>query len=182
MIRTIENGSQYDTANVVSLTDVLEDDPQSLIGAQGFFGDSLRILDEQVALNRVRTVSEVDSTARTDSVFRCVREDGPAVWYGLFLPQDKVKLKKPEQKYRPFKTLDELYRTLHSFLGDVIVWRYINTKDLIFKGTITGLIENYEGELKYVCLAGIRWGTEQLFEQMEWRGTNGEWHPFGTRE
>ena len=98
----------------------------------------------------------------------------------MFLPADKVK--KPERKWRPFRSFEELSETLNKGIGSEIIFR--NKKDPLRK--ITTLIVGYITEDNREDLIQLGVGTLPLssyFEEIEiWDNVAKQWQPFGATE
>lgn len=144
------------------------------VGDEGYFADNIEELKTEV--NRTRMIAEI----LDDHAF-CFRT--PSNRYSFFLPLDAVKEDKPEKKYRPFKTINELEKSLnkvnrsaHQFMcvGNDIFIRNIN-KNQITHLIITRIDRDAEtNEVFFVN--GM--SPIHLFNNYEIR-VGVEWLPFG---
>lgn len=100
--------------------------------------------------------------------------------FALFLPAEKV-IEAPK-KYRPFRDIEELKRTLGVELGDVVIYRRIGDLDGSFYALFDGhLIDG--GEYRF-CLSSFStfWSFQMAFDSIEYRSQDGTWKPFGVEE
>lgn len=144
------------------------------VGDEGYFADNIEELKTEV--NRTRMIAEI----LDDHAF-CFCT--PTNRYSFFLPLDTVKEDKPEKKYRPFKTINELEKSLnkvnrsaHQFMcvGNDIFIRTIN------KNQITHLIiTRIDRDAKTNEVINVNGMSPiYLFNTYEIR-VGAEWLPFG---
>lgn len=136
------------------------------VGDEGYFADEIEELKTE---NRTRRIAEI----LDDHAF-CFCT--PTNRYSFFLPLNAVKKDKPEKKYRPLKSIEEMGRFFnHSVM---------NANNFItYRSKITG--EIYIELLFSVCrdkddilLSINNIPVQNLFKYFEIR-KNGEWLPFG---
>ena len=137
------------------------------VGDEGYFADEIEELKEEN--NRTRVITEIID----DHAF-CFRT--PTNKYSFFLPLNAAKKDKPEKKYRPLKSIDEM-----ECLFDCSVMSAKNF--LTYRNKTSGKI--YIELLFSVCrdkddiLISINnIPVQNLFKYFEIR-KNGEWLPFG---
>ena len=137
------------------------------VGDEGYFADEIEELKAED--NRTRRIAEI----LDDHAF-CFRT--PTNRYSFFLPLNAAKKDKPEKKYRPLKSIDEM-----DCLFDCSVMSAKNF--LIYRNKASGKI--YIELLFSVCrdkddiLRSINnIPVQNLFNYFEIR-KNGEWLPFG---
>ncbi len=137
------------------------------VGDEGYFADEIEELKEEN--NRTRVITEIID----DHTF-CFRT--PTNKYSFFLPLNAAKKDKPEKKYRPLKSIDEM-----ECLFDCSVMSAKNF--LTYRNKTSGKI--YIELLFSVCrdkddiLISINnISVQNLFKYFEIR-KNGEWLPFG---
>lgn len=137
------------------------------IGDEGYFADNIEELKTEN--NRTRMIAEI----LDDHAF-CFRT--PTNRYSFFLPLNAVKKDKPEKKYRPLKSIDEM-----DCLFDCSVMSAKNF--LTYRNKASGKI--YIELLFSVCrdkddilLSINNIPVQNLFNYFEIR-KNGEWLPFG---
>lgn len=137
------------------------------VGDEGYFADEIEELKAED--NRTRVITEIID----DHAF-CFRT--PTNRYSFFLPLNAAKKDKPEKKYRPLKSIDEM-----ECLFDCSVMSAKNF--LTYRNKISGKI--YIELLFSVCrdkddiLSSINnIPVQNLFNYFEIR-KNGEWLPFG---
>lgn len=137
------------------------------VGDEGYFADKIEELKAED--NRTRVITEIID----DHAF-CFRT--PTNRYSFFLPLNAAKKDKPEKKYRPLKSIDEM-----ECLFDCSVM--IAKNFLTYRNKTSGKI--YIELLFSVCrdkddiLSSINnIPVQNLFNYFEIR-KNGEWLPFG---
>lgn len=137
------------------------------VGDEGYFADEIE--DLKAEDNRTRRIAEI----LDDHAF-CFRT--PTNRYSFFLPLNAAKKDKPEKKYRPLKSIDEM-----DCLFDCSVMSAKNF--LTYRNKTSGKI--YIELLFSVCrdkddiLRSINnISVQNLFNYFEIR-KNGEWLPFG---
>lgn len=137
------------------------------VGDEGYFADEIEELKAEN--NRTRRIAEI----LDDHAF-CFRT--PTNRYSFFLPLNAAKKDKPEKKYRPLKSIDEM-----NCLFDCSVMSAKNF--LTYRNKTSGKI--YIELLFSVCrdkddiLRSINnISVQNLFNYFEIR-KNGEWLPFG---
>lgn len=137
------------------------------VGDEGYFADEIEELKAED--NRTRVITEIID----DHAF-CFRT--PTNRYSFFLPLNAAKKDKPEKKYRPLKSIDEM-----ECLFDCSVMSAKNF--LTYRNKTSGKI--YIELLFSVCrdkddiLSSINnIPVQNLFNYFEIR-KNGEWLPFG---
>lgn len=144
------------------------------VGDEGYFADEIEELKTEN--NRTRKIVEIFD----DHAF-CFRT--PTNRYSFFLPLDAVKEDKPKKKYRPFKTINELEKSLnkvnrsaHQFMcvGNDIFIRNIN-KNQITHLIITRIDRDAETN-EVLFVNGM--SPIHLFNNYEIR-VGAEWLPFG---
>lgn len=144
------------------------------VGDEGYFADEIEEL--KTKNNSTRRIVEIFD----DHAF-CFRT--PTNRYSFFLPLDAVKEDKPKKKYRPFKTINELEKSLnkvnrsaHQFMcvGNDIFIRNIN-KNQITHLIITRIDRDAETN-EVLFVNGM--SPIHLFNNYEIR-VGAEWLPFG---
>lgn len=153
-------------------TIVTEEEAKAYIGKQGYFGNSLEDLEEEINKYGSDELEEVVHEKYTSNIFR---PRGYESTYSLFLPDDKVKRLKEPTKWRPFKDHNEFKAWVGKDVGETIRTREISSK-YDSEDLITGL--NY----KTICLASTCYNYDELFNQYEWLNPRNEWQPFGVGE
>lgn len=140
------------------------------VGDVGYFADSLLVLGDRVSMDCRGVIGDIKD--RQAYCFK-IKDDND---FSFFLPLDAVKEDKPEKKYRPLKSIDEM-----DCLFDCSV---MSAKNFItYRSKATG--EIYIELLFAVCrdkndiLRSINnIPVQDLFNSFEIR-KNGEWLPFG---
>lgn len=137
------------------------------VGDEGYFADSIENLKTED--NRTRMIEDI-----SDNDAFCFRT--PSNKFSFFLPLNAAKKDKPEKKYRPLKSIDEM-----DCLFDCSVMSAKNF--LTYRNKTSGKI--YIELLFSVCrdkddiLRSINnISVQNLFNYFEIR-KNGEWLPFG---
>ena len=141
---------------------------------RGYFADEIEELKTEN--NRTRRIVEIFD----DHAF-CFRT--PTNRYSFFLPLDAVKEDKPKKKYRPFKTINELKKSLnkvnrsaHQFMcvGNDIFIRNINKNQITH--LIITMIDRDAETNEVLFVNGM--SPIHLFNNYEIR-VGAEWLPFG---
>ena len=159
---------QFDKKDVFTL--VTAEEAKAYIGKQGYFGDSLEELEEDIKNKYKMQLENVYPDRYTSIVFRPYASDTS---YGLFIPVDKIKEIEKPKKWRPFKNSKEFINTVKKCLGDSITFRYKEENE----SNSSALITSFSKEL-YVTFGGRSYSYEQLFYYLEWFNGN-TWKPFG---
>lgn len=157
-------------------TIVTEEEVKAYIGKLGYFGDSLEELEEKINKDDCDELAEVVHENYTSNAFRPRGYDSA---YGLFLPNDKVK---KEKKYRPFKTIAEIIKTLLISFGDPIRFRHKNNPKMVQIGIFNGYCEKGD-KLDYITIGAWICGIQSLFDYYEfYDNKTKEWRTFGVEE
>lgn len=165
-----EENFNFNVKDVISWSN--NQDANQYIGHEGYFGDSLSELDLAVYNGNIFTLNVVSVGAS-----QCFYSVERGAYFGFFLPEDKAKEVKKEEKYRPF-TVDEIGVICMSYYR----FRNKKTKDE-YMGMLTGVIrKSAENESDIVCIGCFQGSLEELFEQYELMGENEQWQPFGIKE
>lgn len=133
------------------------------------------LLTTKVALVTKATVKDID-----DNDSRCFLAqplDGKVVFhYGFFLPVDAVKEDKPEKKYRPLKSIDEMHCLFDcSVMSAKNFLTYRNkTSGKIYIELLFSVCRDKDDILRSINNIPV----QNLFNYFEIR-KNGEWLPFG---
>ena len=139
------------------------------IGKEGYFGDSIRSLESEIKDGCIDTLKDISPDNDVDAIFGAETID---LWYGLFLPVDKVKEVK-DKGWRPYKDFNEFnYK-----VGDIVHLRSKEHHEFEYLFLITGFIYSS----KAVCLNGELNDFGYLFSAYEIK-SQGEWKPFGVKE
>lgn len=137
---------------------------------KGYFANSIFDFKD---LKRLCVYGEYDDYREHDKCFSCrAYSNGIAEceWFTYFIPEDDLKPKEPEKKYREYKDLDEFFDVTGLEIGDLIKLKFPGNNVaelLIVGGCDNGL---FIGIHKYTF--------KQLFEMVE-ISISGEWQPFG---
>ncbi len=156
------------------------------LSVTGFFGNSLSEIDDEIERynkgeeDRLHELYQISDNGCYCFGYALYFDDTGAFAgtnnFAFFLPVDKVKADKPEKKYRPLKSIDEMDRFFnHSVMS---------AKNFItYRSKVTG--EIYIELLFAVCrdknnvLSSINnIPVQDLFDNYEIR-KNGKWIPFG---
>ena len=98
-------------------------------------------------------------------------------WYAYFIPEDALKPKEPEKKYRAFSLneFSELYA-----IGDVVTYR-LKDCEVIEQSMLIGFQSSGDEDIPgngYVLIGNCRYGFMKLFNNYELKHLD-HWQPFG---
>ena len=143
------------------------------IGKQGYFGDSIAELDNQIqgVFKNILTDIFASDTDRASFPFG---NDDEETW-SLFLPADKVKEVEEPKKWRAFKDYQEFTTWTKKSVGDVIYIRTRNNKEENYISVIISFISL----TKIIIIGKDNFSLFQLFNDYEWLDEQGEWKTFG---
>lgn len=156
----------FDRKDVFSWSNAEE--AKQYIGEKGYFADGafeniddwqLDVLDEIYLDSDVRTVFQAQSS-----------------FYGLFLPEDKIKEVEEPKKWRAFRTFEEFVLAV-GLIGCHIRYRFKDDISNEFFAVIVGF--NYEAQT--VTINNSIYSFKELFNKFEFY-KNQKWQPLGVEE
>lgn len=155
---------------------------KDIIGAEGYFGDSIRDLTKNVERGDVKTL--IDINADDGYCFGTRKE---LRYYLFFLPKDKVKVKK---SYRPFNSIDELFDFFYP-PKDTIYNSIEKAESLLGKKLVLRKLEN--DQIKVMVIQDIEFNNTNgniylnnlsldcIFNAYDIE-KDSQWVPFGVKE
>ncbi len=155
-------------------------DAISYIQHKGYFGDSVKELEDNISKNRIKVLTSVD----IENAIECFKTNAPDEFeYALFIPSEKIKEIKEPKKYRPFRTLEEFKKTLNNIdFGEPLEIRHKENINEVFVGTFNGY-EEENNVLITISLGGWLISPKTLFNLYEtFNEKTEEWLPFGVLE
>lgn len=169
--------SLFNSGDVLSWSN--REEAKKYIGEEGYFADSLENLEEIIKNRKIHTLVEIGADV---SCFFSKKEHEYSFRFGLFLPVDKVlPVPKRPKKYRPFKTIEELKRTLNVEFLDALTFREKCTFRQ-YCAVFNGFCDTKD-ELDGVGFGGAYKTPLDLFNHYEWYDEKTEkWMPFGVEE
>lgn len=138
------------------------------IGEKGYFADAAF---ENIDDWQLDVLEEIYSDSDIRSVFQA-----QSSFYGLFLPEDKIKEVKEEKKWRPF-TLEEFNKIIP--MGTVFKYRYKGQKHI--KSIYYHANLDCENGYQAIFFEDCNLNLGYCFETME-LFLDGKWVPFGVKE
>lgn len=146
------------------------DKAKEFIGKPGYFSDNL-ICFKNIDNLKVDVLTGVDDDLNEEEIY----QTNTTRWI-YFLPDEWVKPKEPEKKYRPY--------TKHEFLNKFECGKPINIRrkddyiDLFIETMPSVKIDNLSDDVYVRLFEGV-FNLKRLFDEFEWQKSNGEWQPFG---
>lgn len=159
--------------DIKSVTDGCHD--WEFMTKKGFFANSIFDFKE---LSRFCVYGEYAGWREHNRCFLC-EIAGDETYYSYFLPEDVLKAKEPEKKYRPFSLAEWVDQ--HE-IGEVIKFRNSNMQE--FHVMYLGYIFDTNDDIQdvrtkgQIMLVSSPYSLQELFERYE-ICVNGEWKPFG---
>jgi hypothetical protein len=147
------------------------EDAKKYIGKEGYFSNYC--LNNLVEWYR-ESLHEINLSTggRITNLF--ITNEGES--FGLFIPLDKVK--KPENKWRAFKDLDDLKTYANKSVGCIVVYRKKDND----KTMATAVITNYIFSTNCICIGNRPFLFKTLFQEYELLNEHAIWQPFGVQE
>lgn len=167
---------------------------KAIIGDEYYFSDTINILNDKIKRNDTSPLASI----KNGTIWHpFINNNGIA--YTCILPINKVIEKEPEKKYRPLKSIRELYELIFDFVENPETF-----KDKSDKYCTYGLIRNCVLHLKSklneceyytsinsiikendnvkICMSHNNYANfSDLFEEFDIE-INGKWKPFGVLE
>ena len=170
----------FDKKDVFSWSNAEE--AKQYIGKEGYFADvccSDKSYWQKAKLVGVRCDDSISEVFVSSVLIEDC--DDETLVFGLFIPADKVK--RPEKKWRPFKTIEEFKNALGLGFGFTLVYRRKDEPDMEFVLAFTGY-KRYRplGSLYSISLGGTFYLVIHLLNDYEWQDKDGNWQPFGVKE
>jgi hypothetical protein len=148
------------------------EEAKKYIGKEGYFVNSFYLLERDIVQQYTSRLVGVDTTEV------CCFKTKDCGDYFLFLPIDKVK--KPEKKWRAFRTVQEINTYLQLYIGAVLIIRKKKEPSKEIATMFLGTIKE-EGKPDKIQIGSDILTLDDYFEQIEilW---NTKWQPFGVTE
>lgn len=153
---------------------------EATLNTWGYFSESLKDLKREIKEGKEHKLLSIDS--EDSYCFKFVKND-TQFSFPFFLPTDKVKEVKKEEKYRPFKTLEEFRKTFNQIdFGQPLQIRHKENINEVFVGTFNGYQEE-DNVLITISLGGWLLSPRTLFDFYEvFNEKTEEWQPFGVEK
>ena len=144
------------------------DEAKQFIGKEGYFAGDLSTY-QKLDYFQTWTLQEIQ-----DNKSRCFKDSAMSEWWYYFLPEEWVREKAPEPKWRAFKDHAE-YK---EYLNDGIIESWVKIKyksaDKIYELMYVG------GGDDKICLGNMMFSVDNLFKEFElFNESAGKWQPFG---
>lgn len=158
-------------------TIVTAEEAKAYTGKQGYFGNTLEDLEEEINKYGSDELEEIVHQKYTSNIFR---PRGYESTYSLFLPDDKVKKDEKPTKWRAFKEIKEFIKTIGD-IGTIITYRTKKEPSQEMRGMFTGFMWDSACRGWIIGIGSDLYRLENLFELTE-RKYNNNWYPFGIEE
>jgi hypothetical protein len=151
-----------------------------LIGGVGYFGNSIKELENNIRLNKAEVLDDVYKSP-LDTVSHVFKPRGDTKAYGLYIPRQHTNYSgSGTSLIRPIKTVDEFTKLVCELKEDL----YIRNKDQIIDKQIyrvtVNAFEFHKGKLVAVTLGNKSYTLQELFDSFEFREVfKLNWKAFG---